>query len=485
MDQPSYDQIGRFYLPLAASGLLMTLQQPVVTAAIARMADAETALAAYGVALNIVVLVESPVQMLLPTANAVGQDQLSYRLLRRFTLFIGLALSGLLLLMASSPLGVLTVSGLIQAPAKVTQQVLPTLLVMALWPLLVGWRRFYQGWLIQSGQPQVIGYATACRLLTLTVVVILAVNGSNWPGALVSSLALIAGAGAEAAVVTARVWLLLKAGWPNNRPELELVPTKAKVDAISLVTPSGGSGDERQPPAPRFGSVAALARFYLPLAATSVLTVVTWPLLTAGISRAAEPTPSLAAWPVALSLLWLLTTPLQMLQQVAITLAQEARSFQRVIRFGLAIGLLGSLVLATFAFTPLVNLFLQYVVAAPTEVAPLVIFAARILVPLPLVVAAQSLLQGLLIRRGTTGDVRLAMLVNLVVLSLLLLGGLADGRLAGAILAPIAMLGGLLAETAVLWWRFKTFGYTGNEYNREQYPAAAVHSGPGERSSTG
>lgn len=205
MDQPSYDQIGRFYLPLAASGLLMTLQQPVVTAAIARMADAETALAAYGVALNIVVLVESPVQMLLPTANAVGQDQLSYRLLRRFTLFIGLALSGLLLLMASSPLGVLTVSGLIQAPAKVTQQVLPTLLVMALWPLLVGWRRFYQGWLIQSGQPQVIGYATAFRLLTLTVVVILAVNGSNWPGALVSGLALIAGAGAEAAVVTAQV----------------------------------------------------------------------------------------------------------------------------------------------------------------------------------------------------------------------------------------------------------------------------------------
>lgn len=211
-----------------------------------------------------------------------------------------------------------------------------------------------------------------------------------------------------------------------------------------------------------------------------MLTVVTWPLLAAGISRAAEPATSLAAWPVALSLLWLLTTPIQMLQQVAITLIQGARSFQRVIQVGLSVGLFGSLLLASFAFTPLVGLFLRYVVAAPAEVATLAIFAIRILAPLPLAVAGQSLLQGLLIRRGTTGDVRLGIMANLIVLSLLLLGGLADGRLAGAILAPIAMLGGLLAETAVLWWRFKIFGYTGSGYNRGLYQGAAVHSGQGE-----
>ncbi len=241
----------------------MTLQQPVVTAAIARMAEAETALAAYGIALNIAVLVESPVQMLLPTANAVGQDRSSYRLLRRFTLFIGLALSGLLLLVASSPLGLLTVSGLVNALAKVAQQVLPALLVMTLWPLVVGWRRFYQGLLIRCGQPQAVGYATACRLLTITVVVILVVHGSDWPGALVGGLALMARA--EAAVVTVRVWPLLKAGLQNNRQELKLITKKAKVNTISLATPAGGNGDERQPPAL---DLAGLVRFYFPLAAT-------------------------------------------------------------------------------------------------------------------------------------------------------------------------------------------------------------------------
>lgn len=52
-----------FYLPLAASGLLMTLQQPVISAHIARMHDPAVQLAAYGVLLSIVVLLESPVHL--------------------------------------------------------------------------------------------------------------------------------------------------------------------------------------------------------------------------------------------------------------------------------------------------------------------------------------------------------------------------------------------------------------------------------------
>ena len=439
MNRPGYNQIGRFFLPLAASGLLMTLQQPVVTAGIARMVGAEIALAAYGVALNIAVLLESPVQMLLPAANALTQDRHSYQLLRRFTLFIGLTLSGLLLLVASSPLGSLAVSRLINAPPLVARQVFPALLVMALWPLVVGWRRFYQGLLIRFGHTQAVGYATACRLLTITLVVILMVNYSHWPGSLVGGLALMAGAIVEAVIVTVRVLPLIKAGFLHNESKLKLI-TKNK-DQRS---------DEKQSPPFDF---IALGRFYSPLAATSILTVVTWPLIAAGISRAAAPTISLAAWLVALSLLWLWTTPIQMLQQVVIALNQGAGSLRAVVRFGLAVGLLGSLLLASFAFTPLIDLFLQYILAAPDGVTAFTIFAARILVPLPLIVAGQSLLQGLLISRGTTGDVRLAMIVNLVVLGLLLLGGIVDGRLPGAILAPIAMTGGLVAETAVLWWK--------------------------------
>lgn len=97
----------------------MTLQQPIIIAGIARMPDAETSLAAYGVALHMVVFLESPVQMLLSAANALAHDRESYRLLRRFTISMGLALSGLLLLLAWPPVGSVVVSRFIGAPPVV------------------------------------------------------------------------------------------------------------------------------------------------------------------------------------------------------------------------------------------------------------------------------------------------------------------------------------------------------------------------------
>jgi hypothetical protein len=52
MSRLSLPILARFYLPLALSGLLMTLQQPVVAAAISRTAGARESLAAYGLALS-------------------------------------------------------------------------------------------------------------------------------------------------------------------------------------------------------------------------------------------------------------------------------------------------------------------------------------------------------------------------------------------------------------------------------------------------
>jgi len=258
-------------------------------------------------------------------------------------------------------------------------------------------------------------------------VVTLAVNRCDWPGALIGGLALMAGTLTEATVVTARALLVMRAGFRSR--------------------------DETRP---SVCNLSALARFYFPLAATSILTVVTWPLIAAGISRAAKPASSLAAWPVALSILWLLTTPIQMLQQVAITQGSHRGSVKAVAGFGLIVGLSATLLMGTFAFSPLIQFFLREVVVTPSDVTPLVVWTVRILTLLPVIVAGQSLLQGFLIGRGATADVQLAMAVNLVVLGLLLSAGITYGRLPGAPLSAGAMASGLLAETAVLWWRTKS-----------------------------
>ena len=61
-----------FWLPLAASWALMTLEGPTIQATISRLPEATTMLAAAGIVLSMEVTFESPIMMLLATGTALG-----------------------------------------------------------------------------------------------------------------------------------------------------------------------------------------------------------------------------------------------------------------------------------------------------------------------------------------------------------------------------------------------------------------------------
>ncbi len=178
-----------------------------------------------------------------------------------------------------------------------------------------------------------------------------------------------------------------------------------------------------------------------------------WPLTNAGIGRAVAPAQSLAAWPVVLSLLWLFTTPLQMLQQMTITLVVDTSSLKAVRRFALGLGGAASGILALVAFTPLLRFLLLRVLAVPAEVTGFVVPAVRLLTPLPFLAAVQSFYQGLLIGQKRTGEVRTAMGANLLILIGVLVAGIRQSTVPGSLLAASGMVAGLLSEASLLWWK--------------------------------
>ncbi len=412
----------RFYLPLALSGLLMTLQQPVVAAALARTPTPKESLAAYGLAMSIAVFLESPIQMLLATGAALARDRSSFRLLQRFTLMAGGTLVGLGAILVFTPLSQVLFRHVFNASSPVDSFALLALTVLLPWPLVVAWRRLYQGVLINRGQTRAVGYGTAGRLVVIAAVASLAVSLTDGPGAAKGTSALMTGALVEALFVTA--WLRY---------------ASKRMDEVSV------------DPEPL--TLAHLGHFYWPLALTSLLTVVSWPVINAGISRAAAAEQSLAAWPVILSILWLFTTPLQMLQQMAITLAGNAPNLGIVRRFALGLGIAATGLLTIGSFTPLLEVFLLRVLAVPVEIVNSIVLAGRLLVPVPFLTAAQAFYQGLLIHRKQTGEVRTAMGVNLLVLVGVLFIGIRQGTLPGFLLAAVAMSAGLLVEVCWLWWR--------------------------------
>jgi len=75
-------EVARNWLPLAASWLVMGLEMPVVSAIMARLADPEIHLAAYGgVVFPIALIVEAPVIMLLAASVALAKDAASSALI--------------------------------------------------------------------------------------------------------------------------------------------------------------------------------------------------------------------------------------------------------------------------------------------------------------------------------------------------------------------------------------------------------------------
>ncbi len=83
----------------------MSIELPAINAIVARLANPEISLAAYGgVVFPIALIIEAPVIMLLAAATALSRDWASYQKLQKITLWMGGVLMALHILIAVTPL---------------------------------------------------------------------------------------------------------------------------------------------------------------------------------------------------------------------------------------------------------------------------------------------------------------------------------------------------------------------------------------------
>ena len=411
------------WLPLAVSQLMMVLEPTIINIGLGRTFDAELALAAYGVAFSLALLIEAPILMVLDASVARSVDRAAFRLIERFALGLGLAVLAIGLIVSITPLYGLIVEDLMKIPADVAAHARPTLQILSFWPLPIGWRRAQQGLLIRTGRTFAISAATVVRLVTLSA-------------ALAGGLALFPRRGA------------VVAGWSMNLSvfvEAVLVTWAARRAVRLGVVPEGGAA-----PAARH-----LWRFYRPLATTSVIQQAARPLLNAGIAAAVLGVDSLAAWPVTWSLVILIAGPGWSLQQLTNALAVDEAAYRRVRLFCLGICAVFVALLALVALTPLYGLAMGGIYNLSPELQALARPATLLLIPFPLLLGMQGVLRGVRIRRARTTAVRSGVVVNVLVLALTIVLGVTLVHPTGVLLAAIANQTSILAELAWLRWRAK------------------------------
>lgn len=425
----TYRELLRIFIPLSLSDMIMVLAGPLVGTVLGRLPDAKVQLAAQGVALNLAILLESPIIMMLNAGTAAAANPAAYRALGRLMWLWNGFITLLFAALAFTPAFDWVASGLLGLPPEIAAASRPAFGVMILWPAAIGVRRYMQGQLIYHRRSPDIMKAGLVRL-----------------AALVSSLLLGAAAGlpgAVAAGVAAVVSVLAEAG------AIFIFSQRLRRELAAQPAPAPGRAPNQADGVPT--GLTQLFWWYLPLAGTQVVFWIVRPLLTGGIARAEEAALSLAAWPVAWSTVNMIAIGTRMIQQLTLSVVKDAESFRRVRNFGLMVGLTFTAIMGLIGFTPLSGLYLRGIVGLSPDLAAISVPVLALGAFLPLQVALQNWMQALLVKSGRTGLINLgALIAGSVTLSLTYAGALLTA-LPGAALAAGASIVGHGVELGFLW----------------------------------
>lgn len=418
-------QVLWFWLPLFASWLLLTAEGPTVSAVVNRLPNEVIMLAAMGIVVSLSVTIESPIINLLATATALVRDRQSYLMVRRFTIHWAIALTIVAALFAFTPLFDLVVIQWMDTPADVAIWVRPGMQIMTLWSAAIAWRRFLQGVLIHFGYTRYVAWGTLVRLISSAGTAVTLALWVDLPGVIIGSLALMAGVIAEALYAT----VVSRRVTSEDLKEPDQVP-----DPQSELT---------------YGK---LFWFHLPLATTSLLTLLAQPLVAFSLARLENPTQSLAAWPLIFQVVLMARAAAMALPEAVIALTRGPESYGPVRRFSLSLAALSGLGMLLLTSTPLLPFYLDRIQDTEPAIAALAASGTRLFLVFPTLFVLVSWLRGLLISRHATTVVNIGMALNLIATVVVLMIGVA-GRYTGITVAAVALNIAVIVELLYLLWR--------------------------------
>jgi len=412
-------RVATLWWPLALSWAMMGLEQPLVGAAVARLPEPEIQLAAWGsFAFPVALVVEAPVIMLLAASTELSRDRAAYRALSRVAHGMGLLLTLLHLAVVATPLFPFIAQDVLGLPPEVREPARLGLLLMLPWTWAIASRRFHQGVLIRHGQSRAVGWGTALRLGTCCTVLGVGLSLGTGPGVVVASLALSSGVLAEAIYAAVRV------------------------RSVRRMLPAG-------PVRPLLRG-RAFVRFYLPLALTPLVTLVILPVGTAAVSRMPDPLPSLAVWPMANALVFVLQALGLAFHEVVVALLDEPDARPPLRRFALGLAVATTAALVLLCVPVVAHAWFRGAAGLAPPLATLGAATLWLALPIPATRVAQSWYQGLLVHARRTRAITEAVVVFAVACVSVLVIGVQRAEWVGLPVVLVAYSVGRVLQTGWL-----------------------------------
>ncbi len=423
----TYRKIFLFWGPLALTWLMMSFEQPFLVSVIARLSNAKYNLAAFGIAFSFALIVEAPVIMLMSASTALVKDRHSLKKLKRFTDILNASVILFQLVILIPPVFNWIVTGLMDVPDNVARLTYIALILLLPWPAAIGYRRFYQGILIRNNMTRRVTYGTLVRITAILITgFLLFLSG-------------IEGAYVGAATLSVAVILEAIASWMMARNIVRKIL----------------NGDIQEDPSVEKGGnkigYRFIARFYAPLAMTSLLSLGVNPFVTFFLGRSDMAIESLAVLPVVNSLVFIFRSMGLSYQEVNIALIGEKKQNYRLLRdFAIVLGTAVTVILAVISFTPFASIWFVKVSGLNTELADLAYLPLKIMLILPALSVLLSFQRSSLVVANRTKPISVATAIELATIVLVLLICIAYFNVIGVIAASIAYITGKSASNIYL-----------------------------------
>ncbi len=414
-------KILKFWMPLAATWLMMSVEGPYLAALIARLAEPEYNLAAYGIAYSLALIIESPIIMMMSASTALVKDYSAFKQLKKFNYTLCLILTGVMLIFVLPPVFYFVTETLIRLPGKVSHLCHLAVIILIPWPGAIGYRRFYQGILIRNNSTRLVAYGTIIRLLSMSLTAFVLFSFTSLPGVVVGASALSTAVICEAVsskIMSIKILARLKAessGSPDNLSQREIF------------------------------------KFYYPLAVTSLLTLGIQPFVTFFIGQSRMAIESFAVMPVVTSFVFIFRALGLSYQEVVITLiGDNYNGLQELRRFAIKLAASAAGILMIIAFTPLSEIWLRDISGLSETLTNFALLPLMIMSFFPALTVIISFQRAVLVKAGNTRQITYGTAVEFLGIFIVIALCIKLFSLVGAAAAVIAFVIGRIAACIYL-----------------------------------
>ncbi|GAB4286895.1 MAG: hypothetical protein Kow0098_02660 [Ignavibacteriaceae bacterium] len=421
-DNLTLKKIFYFWLPLAATWLMMSVEGPFLSALIARLSEPKFNLAAYGVAFSFALIVEAPVIMMMSASVKLVRDYHSFLKLRNFTFTLNALITLIMILLIIPSVFYFITEELIGLPPQVSRLTHIATIILLPWPGAIGYRRFYQGILIRNNLTRRVAYGTIIRISSMGITAFLLFTFTDVEGVVV-------GAGALSAAVI-----------------MEALSSRLMCDQTLKKIRYQGNSDTQMPL-----SYRQISNFYYPLALTSLLTLGVQPLVTFFIGQSRMAIESLAVLPVINSFVFIFRSMGLSFQEVVIALIGDKKEgYAMLKKFAYILSLTIFIILVVIALTPLADIWFHDISGLSRELTDFSRIPLMLMVILPVLTVWINVQRAVLVDAQMTRQITTGTAIEFVMIIIVLFTAIEYFSLVGAVAAALSFIIGRLSANLYL-----------------------------------